>query len=149
VAGSVDAVQRLLAAGADPDAALTDSPLRRQYTAGSGKLRAGATPLMRAAVVADVTMMRLLLEAGANANIASANGNTALLLAVAAANGDPGAPDYVPVERSAEAVRLVLSFGSDIAAVDSSGRTALEVALEAVPQNDDTVAILRRLSGVD
>lgn len=128
VQGSIDAVKRLLEAGADVDGKLVGSPLKRQYTGGSGKLKAGATPLMRAAVAADVTMMRLLLEAGADVRAAiGENGYSPLLLAAASANGEVGSPDHVPVERSIEAVRLCLEYGADVRAIDSQGRTAVHL----------------------
>jgi ankyrin repeat protein len=128
VQGSVDAAKRLLAAGANVDGALVGSPLKRQYTGGPGKLKAGATPLMRAAAVADLTMMRLLLEAGADAKAAiAANGSSPLLLAAASASGEAGSADHVPVDRSIEAVRLLLEHGADIRGVDSQGKTAVHL----------------------
>ncbi len=128
VQGSVDAVKRLLEAGADVDGKLVASPLKRQYTGGSGKLKAGATPLMRAAVVADVAMVSLLLEAGADARaVIAENGSSPLLLAAASASGEVGSADHVPVDRSIETVRLFLEHGADIHGVDSQGRTALHL----------------------
>jgi ankyrin repeat protein len=128
VTGSVAVVKRLLDAGAHVDAPLAGAPLRRQYTAGDGRLKAGATPLMRAAATADLTLMRVLLDAGADVRAAEKNGATALLLAAGAARGDVGAADYVSVDRAIEAVRLCMTAGGDLRGVDGDGKTALHVA---------------------
>jgi uncharacterized protein len=128
VHGSIDAVKRLLDAGANVDGTLVGKPLKRQYTGGNGKLKAGATPLMRAAVVADLDMMRVLLDAGADVRaVIKDNGASPLLLAAVSAKGEPDEPDRVSVDRSIEAVRLCLEHGADIRAVDSEGRTALHL----------------------
>jgi ankyrin repeat protein len=128
VAGSVAVVKRLLAAGARVDAPLAGAPLRRQYTAGDGRLKGGATPLMRAASTADLTLMRVLLDAGADVRAAENNGATALLLAAGAARGDAGAPDYVSVGQALEAVHLCMTSGGDVRAVDADGKTAIHAA---------------------
>jgi ankyrin repeat protein len=130
VAGSVDAVKQLLAAGANPDARLVTRTLRRQYTAGDGRLGEGATPLMRAARTADVVMMRLLIEAGAEVSLAQTNGNNALLLAAGAVRGSAGDPDEVTVQQALAALSMCLEAGADIdiTASNAQGSTALHLA---------------------
>jgi len=128
VAGSVDAVRLLLETGADPDARLVRRTLRRQYTGGDGRLGEGATALMRAARTGDVVMMRLLLEAGADATLSQTNGNTALLLAAGAVRGDPGDADRVAVGQAIEAVELCLQAAGDINLANAQGSTALHLA---------------------
>lgn len=149
VEGSVDAVKRLLQAGANVDGTLVGTPLKRQYTGGNGRLKVGATPLMRAAAAADVVMMRLLLEAGADARAAMENGYSALLLAAASANGEAGSPGYVPVDRSIDAVRLCLEHGADVDAVDSEGRTALHLAATNVGAADMIAFLVDSGASVD
>ena len=73
---SLDVVKKLLAKGADVDAALTQQiPYRTKLDrGGDGVLGAGTTPLIRAAKAGDSTVIRLLLEKGANAKAATRNG---------------------------------------------------------------------------
>src|SRR6185503_5379591 len=50
--------------------------LMRQHSTGDPSLGDGATPLMRAAKVTDVELIKALLEHGANPNLALRNGTT-------------------------------------------------------------------------
>jgi ankyrin repeat protein len=73
---------------------------------------AGTTPLMYAALYGDVEAMRQLLEAGADPNVASDSGSTALMLAI----HDPAK------------TRLLLDAGANPNIRPDDGRTALIVA---------------------
>jgi ankyrin repeat protein len=64
----LDLVNVLLAHGADPNARLKTPLLMRQHNGGDASLNEGATPLMRAAKVSDVTTMSVLLDKGADPN---------------------------------------------------------------------------------
>ena len=131
VAGSVDAVKMLLANGANPNARLTSRVLKRVYNAGDGKLDAGATPLMRAAKGGDVTLMRILLDAGADPKLAQKNGNSALLLAAALGprGGSDNNPDKGTYQDAIAAMTLLLDLGADINAPNAAGDTAAHVAV--------------------
>ncbi len=87
----------------------------------------GATPFLRAAQSGDVTVMKLLLEHGANPKIATANGDTALMVAAGI-----GWVDGVTFEWSEadnlEAVKMCLDLGIDPNIADADGRTALHGA---------------------
>ena len=72
----------LLAHGADPNAALKTKVLKRVYNPGDARLAEGATALMRAAKGGDVTMMGLLIDAGADLDAVNAAGDTALHIGV-------------------------------------------------------------------
>ena len=85
----------------------------------------GSTALMLSAT--DIAKVRLLKERGANLNAASTRGRTALLLA---AMSDP----------SADIVRLLISGGADLKAVDSLKMTALHAA--ALGNDAETVRLL-------
>ena len=77
---------------------------------------------------------RLLLDRGANASLAAADGHTALHVAVA--------------RWDAEAVRLLLSHGADRTARDGDGRTPAEAGehwRHETQPSDDAVAAVRRL----
>lgn len=77
--------------------------------------QANGTPLMAAAGGADVRMIKLLLEKGANVNAADSEGYTALACAVSR-------------RASPEAVQLLLSSGADINARNKRGETPLVLA---------------------
>ncbi len=87
----------------------------------------GATPFLRAAQSGDVTVMKLLLEHGADPKIATANGDTALMVA-----SGIGWVEGVTFEWSEadnlEAVKMCLDLGIDPNAADGDGRTALHGA---------------------
>ena len=85
----------------------------------------GATPFWLAAQQAYVPMMRLLVEAGADPTRRNAFGTTPLMVASGLGENDARRP---PDHRVEEAVRLLLSLGADVAAVDLGGRTALHGA---------------------
>ncbi|MGP0076348.1 MAG: ankyrin repeat domain-containing protein [Bryobacteraceae bacterium] len=87
----------------------------------------GATPFLRAAQSGDVTVMKLLLEHGANPKIATANGDTALMVA-----SGIGWVEGVTYEWSEadnlEGVKMCLDLGIDPNIADADGRTALHGA---------------------
>jgi ankyrin repeat protein len=80
--------------------------------AGNLRGQAGVTPLMQAALYGDVDSVRLLLDNGADPNIANEAGATALMWA---------ADDI-------EKTRLLLDRGADVNARSADSRTALLIA---------------------
>jgi ankyrin repeat protein len=87
----------------------------------------GETSFVRAALSGDVEVMRLLLASGADPNVATRQGSTALM-AASGINWIPGQTfshseaDYV------EAVKLCLDRGADVNASNSLGLTAMHGA---------------------
>lgn len=87
--------------------------------------RGGSTPLMHAAAVGSIEVMRLLLDRKAGVNASNAAGLTALMMSVT----------------DIEKVRLLLDRGADVNAVTKRGRTALMLAA----MSDRSAAIVRLL----
>ena len=148
---SLDLIERLLAAGADPNKAFTGQMHNASMccdTKGSG------TPFYRAAVASDVDAMRLLIARGADLEWAPApvegappmpfGDNTGLTPLMATINGGrgllmAGGPGDIreskigifrePGDRDpANAVKLLLEAGARPNAVNSKGDTALHIA---------------------
>ena len=129
-----DVVSALLAKGANANATLKAPLLMRQHSGGDPQFGSGATPLMRAAKVADVAIMRDLLTHGANPRLELANGTTAMHI-VASRAGRPA-----PTEATAiEAMTLLLDHGADVQAATKAGQTALHAA---VGRGDELVQFL-------
>jgi ankyrin repeat protein len=136
-------VRTLLDRGADPNARLTSPILVRVHDGGDFNLGEGATPLMRATRKGDVTLTRVLLERGADAGRAMANGGTALMFAA----GLGGAGRFTAYEASQateadrlQTVTLLLDAGADANAVDGTGQTALHMA--AAEREEDVIRLL-------
>jgi ankyrin repeat protein len=125
-------IERLLEAGADPNARTKEFPHERRYiVAVVGSVAwvdlTGQTPFLRAAVAGDLTVMRLLLDHGADPNIATAAGTTPLMVAA----GVNYAVDETYTEGPAallEAVKLAHELGNDVNAVNSMGVAAIHGA---------------------
>jgi ankyrin repeat protein len=163
IEGSVDAVEMLLAAGADRNARLTGP--------------------IRAAKGADLTVMRLLIGAGADPKLDQKNGNTPLMLTASAGSGrgSDNNPDHVTEAQALAALDYLIGLGLDLNATNDegdsvmhvasttnlgspavirflygkgarldvknkAGRTPLEAVLRARETSDDTVALLKQLS---
>lgn len=87
----------------------------------------GATPFLRAAQSGDVVLMKLFLEHGADPKIATANGDTALMVASGIGWVEGVTYEWSQAE-NLEAVKMCLDLGLDPNAVDGDGRTALHGA---------------------
>ncbi|MGD0134557.1 MAG: ankyrin repeat domain-containing protein [Bryobacteraceae bacterium] len=87
----------------------------------------GATAFLRAAQSGDVTVMKLLLDHGADPKIATSNGDTALMVAAGIGWVDGVTYEWSEAE-SLEAVKMCLDLGIDPNSVDQDGRTALHGA---------------------
>jgi ankyrin repeat protein len=133
---SVDIVRLLLARGADPNARLTRRVLARNHDAnGNANLITGATPFLKAATTADVAVMQLLLDWGADPFLNNSLGTNALMMA---AGLKWSAQDMSPVIESGiatevhaiEAIKLCVAWGFDINAANDEGQTALHGAAE-------------------
>jgi ankyrin repeat protein len=125
-------IERLLRAHANPNARTREFPHERRYlvvVVGSVAWvdLAGQTPFLRAAAAGDVTVMKLLLEHGADPSIATNGGTTPLMVAA----GVNWAVDETYTEGPAallEAVKLAHERGNDVNAVNSMGVAAIHGA---------------------
>jgi ankyrin repeat protein len=130
---AVDVARALLAAGADPNAALEKAIMQRTHTIGDTALGAGATPLLRAAKSGDIEMMRVLVAGGADASAALPNGNHALMFAAGLGwrDGSPAAPSYDQgtIAEALATIDYLLELGLDVNAQAQNGDTALHAAI--------------------
>jgi len=125
---ALDLIKALLRKGSDPNTRTDTVPVHglMQFDASWVNFD-GQTPFVRAALSGDVEVMRLLLENGADPNLATTQGTTALM-AAAGINWIPGQTfshteaDYI------EAVKLCLARGADVNASNSLGFTAMHGA---------------------
>jgi ankyrin repeat protein len=130
--GEMDAVgiaRLLLARGADPNARLTARGFVIQHdSAGNANLTVGSTPFMKAATTSDVRMMRLLLEHGADPNIATQNRTTPMM--AAAGLNWAEISSLGTEEDTIEAIKLMLGRGADVNAANDQGETPMHGAAQ-------------------
>ncbi len=124
-------IGELLARGANVNARTKEYPPQRRWITRLGSLSwvdfTGQTAFLRAALAGDVTVMRLLLAHGADANIPTFGGTTPLMAAAGVNWVVSQTYDEGP-EALLEAVKLAYSLGNDVNAVNSMGITALHGA---------------------
>jgi len=124
----MDLIKALLARGANPNAQVNTTPVRG-FMQGSASWTNfdGQTAFIRAALNGDVTLMELLLEHGADPNIKTYEGSTALMAAagvnwVVAQTYSRSENEYL------DAAKLCLEKGADVNAVNNQGFTAMHGA---------------------
>ncbi|MEE8131073.1 MAG: ankyrin repeat domain-containing protein [Vicinamibacterales bacterium] len=132
------AVTTLLAHGANPNDTQFAKPQRflNALIPGDGYLttgwvsQIGATPFMLAAKSVDVPMMRLLVEHGADPQLAADGGANALMLAAGLAKRHASDVGYFVWEedQAIEAITLAIELGLDVNAATDRGETALHGA---------------------
>lgn len=131
-AAALEMMQTLLNHGANVNARITEVPPVRRWILPLGDLSwvdfTGQTPFLRAALAGDVTVMRLLLDHGADPNIPT-NSNTTPLMAAAGVNWVVAQTYTESKQNSLEAVKLCLEKGADVNAVNTMGFTALTGAV--------------------
>jgi len=131
---AIDLVKKLLAKGANPNARLRRSVLKRHHDAGTTlNFGEGATPLMRAARTNDVASMKALLDAGADPFATLPDRTTTLMIAAGLGyNGLRGEAIRIVVptpEGAVAACTLLLERGVDVNAFNTAGQTALHGAV--------------------
>lgn len=124
-------IERLLDAGANPNARTKEYPPERRFITRLGSLSwvdfTGQTPFLRSALAGDVASMRLLLDHDADPNIATFEGTTPLM-AAAGVNWVVNQTFDEGPEQLLAAVELAHDLGNDINAVNSMGLSAVHGA---------------------
>jgi hypothetical protein len=118
-------IQKLLDAGADPNALVDNTP-RARMRDGSPRI-VFATALMRAAFSGDIELVKLLLAHGADPHIISRDRETSLMAACGTGFINGYNKQRTPAERLA-VVKLLIDLGEDVNAADSYGITPVMVA---------------------
>ena len=128
-------VRALVKHGADVNARLT------RGTSGRGKLSTvGATPFLLAAKTADLPLMKLLVELGADPRLPNKDGATPLMAAA-------GLGCHAPTEEAGTepecvaAVEYLIKLGADMNTVDANGETAMHgAAYKSLPKMVELLA---------
>lgn len=118
-------VRKLLDAGANPNQLINDTPQARMR-GGSPRI-VFATPLMRAAFSADLELVQLLLDHGADPGIKSRDNETTLA-AAAGLGFIHGFHKLRPYEERLAVVKLMVELGGDVNWQDNYGISPLMAA---------------------
>ena len=121
----LDFIRALASHGANLDTRMTKEPNNRYRNVLN---RVGSTPFLLAAKAADVEMMRLLVELGADPLIPNEDGTTALMVAAGVGIWAVGESPGTNAE-ALEAVKYALELGGDVTTIDDNGDTALHGAI--------------------
>lgn len=133
---SLQIIEKLLAAGANPNAQLKLRPPMRSVIddrAMDSPLVIGATPLLRAAKGLDAPAIALLLKHGARVDLPNMSGMTPVMVAAGLGSTDADSRGYYVTEdveqRSVASLTLLLAAGADVNGKDGGrGLTALHEA---------------------
>ena len=132
---SLQVVEMLLAAGANPNAQLKLSPPFRNIGNDrglDGMLTTGATPLLRAAKALDAPAIAALLAKGGDISLTNSRGITPIMAAAGLGSVDADTRGFYLSEdtqqRSIESLKLLIKAGGDINSKDSRGLTPLHEA---------------------
>ncbi|HEV8395783.1 MAG TPA: ankyrin repeat domain-containing protein [Vicinamibacterales bacterium] len=118
-------IRKLLDAGANPNALVNNTP-RARMREGSPRI-VFATALMRAAFAADLELVKLLLDRGADPKIISRDGETMVSAAAGLAFIHGYHRGKTPAERL-QVVKLFVGLGNDVNQADDYGITPLMAA---------------------
>ena len=125
--GALDLIKALLDRGANPNVRIK---AKTEVHAGNTPLwleEAGATPLLRAAQFGDLTVVRLLLDHGADPSISTTDHTTPLMVAAGVGWADGFTFEY-SADETVELVKLLLDKGASINAANDHGITPLHGA---------------------
>jgi ankyrin repeat protein len=139
----IDFIKLLVERGANVNVRTKEVPPGRRWLYSLGDVSwvdmTGQTPFLRASLSGDTIAMRFLLEHGADPNIPTQGGTTALM-AAAGVNWTVAQTYTVSKEALLEAVKICLEKGADLNATNSMGLTAVMGA--ANRGSDDIIKFL-------
>jgi ankyrin repeat protein len=120
---SIELVKKLVASGADVNARMTKKANLNNTRANE----IGATPFLLASLTGDAELIGALASLGADTTLTNIENSTPLMMAAGLATRSPG-EDAGTESQVLAAVKLLLSLGADINAVDNNGETAMHAA---------------------
>jgi ankyrin repeat protein len=124
---SLQFVRALVERGANVNARLDEEAPRPPSV--QTRVRSGeATPFLMATDRADVPLMRLLLELGADPTLPNVDNSTPLMVAAGLGTAAPDEEAGASEPDALEAVKILLDLGADVNAVDYYGNTAMHGA---------------------
>ena len=116
-------VEALLKHGANPNVQLEKAP---PLGGGGSPAAVGATPFLLAAASPDISVMRMLVDAGADPKMPTNTGLTPVMVAAGTARGQDLTEDEKTI--ALQAVQLAVELGGDVTAANQDGLTALHGA---------------------
>ena len=120
----LEIIKALIEHGADVNARMHSSTETRTVFTHQWLYEEGATPFLRAAQSSDLTLMKLLLDHGADPKLNADDGTTPLMVA-AGIGWVEGVTYEWSRDANDETVGMLLDLGIDVNAQNSEGRTAL------------------------
>lgn len=126
---SIEVVKKLIAKGVDVDARMTRNGMKDGQRNRVNRL--GATAFFLGAKTTDLEALQVLLAAGADPNIPSADGTTPLMVAAGLAMwyvGEDGGSLPGQEDEATAVVKLIVDRGADVNSVNLAGETPLHGA---------------------
>jgi ankyrin repeat protein len=126
---SIEVVKKLIAKGIDVNARMSKNGMKDGQRNRVNRL--GATAFFMGAKTTDLEALKVLLDAGADVNIPSADGTTPLMVAAGLGMwyvGEDGGSLPGQEDEALEVVKLCVERGSDVNAVNKMGETPLHGA---------------------